>query len=287
MTEITQLNFGSASQLVSAEARRAEQAVSVDSIDLYFQGMAWFNKGLTPENLNNALGFFDRALAADPFNVDALIGSGRAHANLGMIRVADFSASMRAAEDRLEEALSFAPDEPRAHMALGLVYTFTRRIERGIAECEHALALDRNLAHARAGIGQGLILAGRDEETEEHILEALRLSPGDTMAATWMQAAAIAKGHLGLWDEAVDWGRRATRVGPNFAGAVFILAAALARLGRLDEARSAMARGRTLRPLTTVAALRAFVDALTNNPVHRARNEPLLEGMLEAGLPAE
>jgi TolB-like protein/class 3 adenylate cyclase len=274
-------------QLVSAEARRAEQAVSVDSMDLYFQGMACFNKGLTPENLNSALGFFDRALAADPFNVDALIGSGRAHSNLGMIRAADFSASMRTAEDRLEEALSFAPNEPRAHMALGLVYTFTRRIERGIAECEHALALDRNLAHARAGIGQGLILAGRDEETEEHILEALRLSPGDTMAASWMHAAAIAKGHLGLWDEAVDWGRRATRVGPNFAGAVFTLAAALARLGRLDEARSVMARGRALRPLTTVAGLRSFVDALTNNAVHRARNEPLLEGMLEAGLPAE
>ena len=274
-------------QLVSAEARRAERAVSVDSMDLYFQGMAWFNKGLTPENLRNALGFFDRALAADPSNVDALIGSGRAHSNLGAIRAADFSDSMRAAETRLEKALSFAPDDPRAHMALGLLYTFTRRVERGIAECEHALALDRNLAHARAGIGQGLILAGRDEETEDHILEALRLSPSDTMAATWMQAAAIAKSHLGLWDQAVDWGKRATRVDPNFAGAVFILAGALARLGRLDEARSVVARGLALRPLATVAGIRAFVDALTDNPVHRTRNEPLLEGMLEAGLPAE
>jgi tetratricopeptide (TPR) repeat protein len=249
--------------------------------------MACFNKGLTPGNLNNALGFFERALAADPYNVDALIGSGRTHSNLGMIRATDFSDSMHAAEDRLEEALSLAPDEPRAHMALDLLYTFTRRVERGIAECEHALALDRNLAHARAGIGQGLILADRDEETEEHILEALRLSPGDTMAATWMHAAAIAKSHLGLWDQAVDWGRRATRVDPNFVGAVFILAAALTRLGRLDEARSAAARGLALRPLTTVAGLRAFVDALTDNAVHRARNEPLLEGMLEAGLPAE
>jgi Flp pilus assembly protein TadD len=37
---------------------------------------------------------------------------------------------MRAAETRVEEALSLAPNEPRAHMALGLIYTFTRRVER-------------------------------------------------------------------------------------------------------------------------------------------------------------
>ena len=32
-------------QLVAAEARRAEQAPNPNSMDLYFQGLAWFNKG--------------------------------------------------------------------------------------------------------------------------------------------------------------------------------------------------------------------------------------------------
>jgi hypothetical protein len=53
---------------------------------------------------------------------------------------------------------------------------------QGIAECEHALALDRNLAQAHAVIGLGKIFIGRAEETEAHILEALRLSPRDTLA---------------------------------------------------------------------------------------------------------
>ena len=35
-------------QLVAAEARRAEQAPNPNSMDLYFQGLAWFNKGLNP-----------------------------------------------------------------------------------------------------------------------------------------------------------------------------------------------------------------------------------------------
>ena len=53
-------------QLVAAEARRAEQAPTPDSMDFYFQGLAWLNKGMTPDNVAQARGFFDRALAADP-----------------------------------------------------------------------------------------------------------------------------------------------------------------------------------------------------------------------------
>jgi hypothetical protein len=59
-------------QIIAAEARRAEQAPNPDSMDLYFQGLAWFYKGITRDNLAQAQSFFDRALTADPGNVDAL-----------------------------------------------------------------------------------------------------------------------------------------------------------------------------------------------------------------------
>ena len=62
-------------QLAAAEARRAEQDPTPNSMDLYFQSMAWLNKGPTPDNLSQARSFFDRALTADPNNVEALIGS--------------------------------------------------------------------------------------------------------------------------------------------------------------------------------------------------------------------
>jgi hypothetical protein len=44
-------------ELIAAEARRAEQAPNPDSMDLYFQGMAWFNKGLSPDNVTQARSF--------------------------------------------------------------------------------------------------------------------------------------------------------------------------------------------------------------------------------------
>ena len=61
--------------LVAAEARRAEQAPNPNSMDFYFQGLAWFNKSLNPENVTRARGFFDLALTVDPDNAEALTGS--------------------------------------------------------------------------------------------------------------------------------------------------------------------------------------------------------------------
>ena len=70
-------------QLVAAEARHEEKASNPDSMDLYFQGLAWLNKGRTPDNVAQAQSFFDRAFAADPDNVDALIGSARTDVDAG------------------------------------------------------------------------------------------------------------------------------------------------------------------------------------------------------------
>ena len=65
-------------QLVVAEARRAERMPNPDSMDLYFQGMSVYNKGLTPPRLSEARKLFERALALDPGNVDAMVGAALA-----------------------------------------------------------------------------------------------------------------------------------------------------------------------------------------------------------------
>jgi TolB-like protein len=192
-------------QLVAAEARRAEQAPTPDSMDLYFQGLAWFNKGRTPDNVAQAHRFFDRALSVDPANVDALIGSALADVAQGALSfVTDPMAAFAAAEAKLTKALSSVPDHARAHANLGLVEIFTKRAAQGIAECEYALALDRNLANAHSIIGFGKIFLGRAEDTEAHVAEALRLSTRDTLAYSWMSMAGVAQNHLGLWDQVVS-----------------------------------------------------------------------------------
>ena len=175
-------------------------------------------------------------------------------------------AAFAAAEAKLTKALSSVPDHARGHMLLGLVDIFTKRAAEGIAECEHALALDRNLANAHAAIGFGKIFIGRAEETEAHIAEALRLSPRDTMAYIWMTFAGMAKNHLGSYEQAVAWFRRAIEANRNYPHPYFLLAAALAQLGRLDEAHSAVKAGLALNPTFTISRARATLDGDERRP---------------------
>ena len=131
-------------ELVAAEARRAAEAPSPDSMELYFQGLAWHNKSWTPENLAQARSFFDRAHTADPDNVDALIGSARVdELEGGLFFAPDPMAAFVAVEAKLTKALSSVPDHARAHLYLGFVEILTKRAAEGIASCEYALELDR------------------------------------------------------------------------------------------------------------------------------------------------
>ncbi len=273
-------------ELVAAEARRAEQALNPDSMDLYFQGMAWLNKALTLENMAQARSFFDRALSANPDNVDALIGSARVDALEGANSfVTDPAPAFAAAEAKLAKALSSVPDHARGHLWLGFVEIFTKRAAEGIAECEHALALDRNLAAAHSFIGVAKIFAGRVEETEAHVVEALRFSPRDTHAYTWMTNVGIAKNHVGSWEQAVGWLRRAIEANRNFPTAYFSLALALVQLGRLDEAHSAVKAGLALNPTFAISRARAAWTARSDDPTYLGHAEGILEGMRKAGVP--
>jgi tetratricopeptide (TPR) repeat protein len=275
-------------QLVAAEARRAEQAPTPDSMDCYFQGLAWLNRGMTPDNVAQARSFFDRALTADPDNVDALIGSATADIRAGIFFfVANPSAAFAAAEAKLTKALSAVPDHARGHMTLGDVYIFTKRAAQGIAECEHALALDRNLAQAHSLIGLGKVLIGRAKETEAHIADALRLSPRDTSAYIWMTAAGIAKIHLGSYEQAVAWFRRALEANRNHPLLNFVLAAALAQLGRLDEAHSAVKAGLALNPAFSISRARAARTPMSDDPTFLTSLELVFDGMRKAGVPEQ
>ncbi len=271
-------------QLIEAEARRAERSLHPDAMELYFQGMACFNKGRTAEYTKRARGFFERALALDPKNVEALVAMAEVDEATGTSFLADDRAArFAAAETALIKALSLAPQHARAHWLLGRVKMFTNRAAQGIADCEQALALDRNLASAHGEIGHAKYFLGRGADTEAHVQEALRLSPRDTDAFVWMMFAGLAKLQIGADEEAVARFRRSVEINRNHPRTHFFLAAALAHLGRLDEARSAVQAGLALNPSFTNRGFRA--GALGDNPTYLAGRERTYEGMRMAGVP--
>jgi TolB-like protein/class 3 adenylate cyclase len=270
-------------QLIEAEARRAESSLHPDAVDFYFQGIACFHKGIIPEYLTQARGFFDRALALDPRNIEALVGMAIVDANIAVYAIDDRAVHLAAAEVALIKALSSAPRHALAHAYLGVVYMFTNRAAQGIAECERALALNPNLATAHGYIGFAKILSGRAEETEAHVNEALRLSPRDEWAYIWMLYVGGAKLQLGADEEAAPWLQRSIDANRNMSVTHLLLASAFAHLGRLADARSAVQAGLALAPGYTITHFRGLAES--DNPILLKQRERVCEGMRLAGVP--
>jgi len=270
-------------QLIEAEARRAESSLHPDAVDFFFQGIACFYKGIIPEYLAQARGFFERALALDPRNIEALVGMAIVDANIGIYAIDDRAVHLAAAEVALIKVLSLAPRHALAHANLGFVYMFTNRAAQGIAECERALALNPNLAAAHGWIGFAKLLSGRAEETEAHVNEALRLSPRDERAYLWMLYVGSAKLGLGADEEAARWLQRSIDANRNMSVTHLLLASAFGHLGRLADAQSAVQPGLALAPGYTITHFRGMVE--NDNPVGLKQRERICEGMRLAGVP--
>jgi TolB-like protein len=281
---VSRLANALAAELVAAEARRAARSPYPDAMDLVFQGISWFNKGLTPDGLARARSFFEQAMMLDPENIHAMIGLAAVDLNFGAaVMTDDRSARLAAAETTITKVLSVAPNHASAHVILGAVQTFTKRAAQGMAECQQALALNRNLADAHALIGLAKFFLGRGAETEPHINEAFRLSPRDTFAPRWMLYVGLAKAQLGADAEAVSWMRRGLDANRNYSLWHFYLGAELALLGELHQAQTAVQAGLALDPNFTIHRYRTH--APSDNPIYLASRERLIEGMRLAGVP--
>ena len=174
-------------ELITDEAHRAERTPAPDSMDLYFQGMAWYNKGRNPADIDRARGFFERALALDPGNLDAALGMAAADFQVAIgYSVDDRTERLHSIEAKLNRVLSQSPNNAGAHFLMGRTLAQTNRQARGIEELNRALTLNPNLASAHAVIGVAKLYAGHPEETESNVREALHASPRDPDAYSWV-----------------------------------------------------------------------------------------------------
>ena len=273
-------------QLTAAEAGRAERlrAQNPDSTDLSLQGSALLNRGRHPTNWRTAVGLFERALSLDGDNVEALCGLSIAHSLLGINWVTDEPEQhVRAAEAAALHALALAPNNARAHFALGRVLIGTDRGEEALGEFERALALDRNMSLAHVNLAMCKRFLARPEETEAHAQAAIRLSPRDVgIGGLYFQIGAAAL-QLGQFEKAVTWLRRSIEADRSAPYHHLFLASALAHQGALVEARAAAAAGLAIDPNFRI---RRMIDgAPSKKPKFLAQWDVVLQGMREAGLP--
>ena len=271
-------------ELVADQAQRAQRASTPDSMDLFFQGQAWVNKGPTGENLAQARSFFERALALNPDNLSAL--TAKLHVDLTFVAqymVDDRAERLAAIEATVIKLLGQAPNKPALHFLMCQVQIQTNRSAEGIAECQRALALNPILANVHAQIGIASLVNGHPEETESHVREAMDASPRDITMFIWIADIAVAKLYSGADEEAVAGLRQTLDFYRNYAIAHFYLSAALELLGRHDDAQEEVQAGLALNPQFTIHRFRA--GAQSDNPIFLEQRERIIEAMQKAGIP--
>ena len=129
-------------------------------------------------------------------------------------------------------------------------------------------------------LGTALVHAGRANEALPHLVEAIRLSPADSDAMLFHSRIGMAHFYLGDFETAVQWTEKAMRLpGSNWPGRAFRVAA-LAQLGRDDDAADALAELLRYRPDITLSFVRNRLPT-----ADAAYRESIFAGLRKAGLP--
>ena len=155
-----------------------------------------------------------------------------------------------------------------------------------IAIIDRALSLNPNSADALAISGMLRAYAGDTQMAVRHLEEANRLSPLGVRInfKTWgfLVACFVDADYAGAVERAAE----TLREHPNNVAVLRYRTAALALLGRLDEARNAVNQLLALRPGLTIARCRRHVEVEMKNPFKRPGVvEAYYEGLRRAGLP--
>ncbi|MDW4549940.1 BTAD domain-containing putative transcriptional regulator [Defluviimonas sp. D31] len=271
-----------APRIEEAEIDRATQkpTARLDAYDYYLRGLSSVHLWTRDGNAT-AIAMFGEAVKRDPDFAAAYGMAVRCHSQRKACGwVTDPAAEKRAVRDLAARAIATGGGDAVALTTAGLGLAFVcGEIGGGGSLIARGLELNPNLAMAWGFSGWINAWAGQPEEAIADLSRAIRLSPHDPHAATTHGAMACAHFFAERDDEAVHWAESSIRLRPSYQVAHCILAAALARSGRAEDARQVVERLRLSDPGLRIATL------LEAYPFQRPRDAARLsDGLATAGL---
>jgi len=251
------------------ERARRKRPESLDAYDLYLRALPFAYTSM-PEEADKALGFLEQAIRLEPdFAVGhAMIAWSHEQRYLrgGLLEEAKAKALRHA---RL--AIAAGSDDVTALAIAGLVIGFLdpRDYTTALDAFDRSLALSPSSALALGFSAVTRAWRGESEIAIEQAEQALRLSPFDPLSNIRHMAIAIAHFVAGRFEEAAAAANRAAQAHPRFSPPYWMRAAALARLGRIDEAEAVAQQLLKVQPQFTISSItsapfanREILDAL-------------------------
>lgn len=231
--------------MLEKEVDRVEQArtfrvpwESLESWQLVRRGR-WHMQRRTREDTDLALEFFEKAHERDPNASAALNELGwwyfwRAWRNFG--ESGDYRADLARVNDYARKALYMDSQDARPHAHLGITEIMLGRPAAALEHLTEAVSINPSFAFARSAIGSAHLLLGEARRAIPFFLDAERLSPFDPYRFHNLGELASAQCFAGEWAAAAMSAERSLSLAPSYWYARFLRIAALARLGRMEDA---------------------------------------------------
>ena len=233
--------------LAEAEQQRVlrKPPERLDAWEAYQRGLWHFYKYGAEDN-KSAQTFFRQAIA-----LDSNFAPG--HYGYSLALFWDFWLySTRSVADVQEPALkearlavSLDDKDAMAHAVLAIMTMADGQWEAALTEARTAFGLNPNSAFVMAILGRELKDNGYYDEAMDQLCRALRASPHDPLAWLWKSFLAHCQFCLRDFAAALETLRQVIQMRPGHTWAHEYLVASLGYLGRLDEAREALARARS------------------------------------------
>jgi TolB-like protein/Tfp pilus assembly protein PilF len=269
-------------QLYVAENLRVRRKPpqSLDAWDLVMRALWHFWCMTRADNLT-AQKLLEQAIDIDPNYARALAVLGVSHI-FGVQMGWQAAATITPIAERAALAAVRADGEdPWAHIALAMAYSYTGSIEDALAEYETALRLNPNFSLAQAGYGLVLSWAGRGREGAAAADRAIRLSPRDPFSAIYYGVAGYAAFVERDYGESIRLCRESIRQRNDFVGAHRVITAAAGMAGDANLASSMLKELRRVHPNVSLAWIGSWMNASARDERER---EHFLEGLRRAGL---
>ena len=220
---------GAEKQLIAAQP-----TTDLTAYELYLKGRSlWSKRG--GENLRQAIGFYEQAIARDPKYALAYSGLAEAYVLLPAYTTTAPQDAYPTAKAAALKALQLDEKLAEAHTALGLLLCIGDLDMAGsISEFQRAIALNPNYATAHHWYGNGpLVALGRFEEAIAEGKRAIELDPlSPIINADLGQNLYVAR----RYDEAIAQLRKTLEIDPTFYYAHYNLGMALQRKGDVPAA---------------------------------------------------
>jgi tetratricopeptide (TPR) repeat protein len=195
-----------------------------------------------------------------------------AHLSLG-VALADMGKTDEAIA-QYRKALQIKPDFAKAVYNLGLVFDKQGRLDEAIAEYREAIRIDGNHAQIHTSLGYALYRLGRRDEAIAEYRQALEIDPNSAEAYYNLGNVLLEERKI---DDAISNFREAVRLQPASAEARGNLGNALSAQGKLDEAIAEYQEALRLKPTHANARYN-----LANALLRKGRGEEAIAELREA-----